>query len=128
MRRCLIGARLQPCGISQVAGQILVLALPAGLLAGFHVRGKGCCRVNLWYFLESKGISWRQVLFAVLGMVCLQPLLHSITELQDIFLWPALGTAGKDVLESRQQMDALLESLPACIPFRKQWQLPACWR
>ncbi|ACD89386.1 MAG: CPBP family intramembrane metalloprotease [Chlorobium limicola] len=98
--------------ISQVAGQILVLALPAGLLAGFHVRGKRLLSREPLVFLGIKGgISWRQVLFAVLGMVCLQPLLHSITELQDIFLWPALGTAGKDVLESRQQMDALLEKL-----------------
>ncbi len=98
--------------VSQVAGQVLVLALPVLLLAGAHVRKQKLFSRGPLVFLGIKsGVSWRQVLFAVLGMVSLQPLLHSITELQDLFLWPALGTAGQDVLESRRQMDLLLEKL-----------------
>ncbi len=98
--------------VSQVAGQVLVLALPVLLLAGAHVRKqKLFSRAPLVFLGIKSGVSWRQVLFAVLGMVSLQPLLHSITELQDLFLWPALGTAGQDVLESRRQMDLLLEKL-----------------
>lgn len=94
--------------VAQVAGQILVLALPAVLLARLHAGGGFHSGKPLAFLGIAQHVAWRQVLFAVLGMMSLQPLLHSVTELQDLFLWPALGPSGEAVLESRRLMDALI--------------------
>jgi len=98
--------------LAQVAGQILVLALPTLLLARMHAGGGGFFSWQPLAFLGiARRVPWRQVLFAVLGMISLQPLLHSVTELQDLFLWPALGPSGEAVLDSRRLMDALIGKL-----------------
>ena len=98
--------------LAQVAGQILVLALPALLLARMHAGGGGFFSWKPLAFLGiTQRVPWRQVLFAVLGMMSLQPLLHSVTELQDLFLWPALGPSGEAVVDSRRLMDALIGKL-----------------
>lgn len=98
--------------LAQVAGQVLVLALPVLLLVRMHAGSRGLFSRRSFAFLGiTEAVPWPQILFAVLGMLSLQPLLHSITELQDLFLWPALGPASREVLESRRIMDELIVKL-----------------
>lgn len=97
---------------SQVAAQVLVLGLPVLLLAWVHTRSPlPVSRTSLRFLGVKETVSLRQVLYAVLGMISLQPLLYSVIELQDLFLWPALGPAGAGVVESRKLLDAVIQRL-----------------
>ncbi|MCF8216991.1 MAG: CPBP family intramembrane metalloprotease [Chlorobium sp.] len=97
---------------SQVAAQVLVLGLPVLLLAAMHTRELAPLSWKSLEFLGvSRSVSWRQLVFGVLGMISLQPLLYSVIELQDFFLWPALGAAGAEVIESRKLLDVMIDRL-----------------
>ncbi|MBM3162118.1 MAG: CPBP family intramembrane metalloprotease [Chlorobi bacterium] len=98
--------------LAQVGAQILVLGLPVLLLAAMHVRERVPVSWKSLQFLGfSRTVSWRQVAFAVSGMVLLQPVIHSVIELQNFLLWPSLGSAGRAVLESQRLLDAMIGRL-----------------
>ncbi|MEI8033165.1 MAG: CPBP family intramembrane glutamic endopeptidase [Chlorobiaceae bacterium] len=96
----------------QAFGQILVLALPVVLLAGWHTRSRNPFSAGSLAFLGIGGRSSpAAVLFAILGVFLLQPLLHSISELQNLYLWPALGAAGAEVIRQQELMDSFIGQL-----------------
>jgi membrane protease YdiL (CAAX protease family) len=96
----------------QVVGQILVLALPVILLAGLHTASKNpFSRQSLAFLGVGKRTDFGVVLYAVVGIFLLQPMLYSVTGLQDVYLWPALGTAGSEVVHQRQLMESFIKDL-----------------
>lgn len=95
-----------PIRLVQVLSQVLVLALPVVVLAGLHAGGE-----FLGFLGIRRNVSWEQVGYALSGLCCLLPLLSSIAELQNLFLWPSLGSFGREVLESRQLMEELTGKL-----------------
>ncbi|NTV92525.1 MAG: CPBP family intramembrane metalloprotease [Chlorobiaceae bacterium] len=98
--------------IMQAVSQILLLAFPVLLLAKRHAGGEHLFSAETLAFLgiQRKG-SLALVLWAVLGVFCLQPLMQTIAELQQLYLWPALGEAGKQVVENQKIMDRMIAAL-----------------
>jgi hypothetical protein len=98
--------------IMQVASQLLLLALPVLLLAKRHTGGEHLFSAKTLAFLGiRRNGSQALALWAVLGVFCLQPLMQTIAELQQLFLWPALGEAGKQVVENQKAMDRIIAAL-----------------
>ena len=96
----------------QSVGQILVLALPVLLLAGLHTGKKNPFSPESLAFLGiRRRVDIGAVAFAVSGIFLLQPLLYSVTALQDIYLWPSLGNAGAEVVRQRDVMDVFIKEL-----------------
>ncbi len=96
----------------QFVGQILVLALPVLLLAGWHTGKKNPFSPESLAFLGiRRGVDFGAAAFAVSGIILLQPLLYTVTALQDIYLWPSLGTAGAEVVRQRDVMDLFIKEL-----------------
>jgi len=96
----------------QSVGQILVLALPVLLLAGWHTGKKNpFSPESLAYLGVRRSVDFGAVAFAVSGIFLLQPLLYTVTALQDIYLWPSLGTAGAEVVRQRDVMDLFIKEL-----------------
>lgn len=96
----------------QVTGQILLLALPVLAISAWHTGRKNLFSSQSLAFL---GISGRvdpvPALFAAFGIFLLQPLLYSITIFQDSWVWPALGTAGLEVVRQRDLMESFIKEL-----------------
>ena len=98
--------------IAQSAGQILVLALPVVFLARWHTGKKGMFSLESLEFLGiRKHIDVGSIALAVSGIFLLQPLLFTVTALQDVFLWPSLGGAGAEVIRQRDMMEAVIKEL-----------------
>ncbi len=96
----------------QVFGQLLVLALPVVLLSARHTRSRNPFSRRSLGFLGIGVQSGRfAFLPAILGVFLLQPLLHSISELQNLYLWPALGGAGAEVVRQQAAMDSFIRQL-----------------
>jgi len=96
----------------QSVGQILLLALPVLLLAGWHTGRKNPFSPESLAFLGVRSsVDFGGVAFAVSGIFLLQPLLYTVTALQDLYLWPSLGTAGAEVIRQRDVMDAFIKEL-----------------
>jgi len=96
----------------QSVGQILLLALPVLLLAGWHTGRKNPFSPESLAFLGVRSsVDFGGVAFAVSGIFLLQPLLFTVTALQDIYLWPSLGTAGAEVVRQRDVLDSFLKEL-----------------
>jgi uncharacterized protein len=96
----------------QSVGQILVLALPVLLLAGWHTGKKNPFSPESRAFLGiRRRIDFGAVAFAVSGIFLLQPLLYTVTALQDLYLWPSFGTAGAEVIRQRDVMESFIKEL-----------------
>jgi len=96
----------------QSVGQILLLALPVLLLAGWHTGRKNPFSPESLAFLGVRSsVDFGGVAFAFSGIFLLQPLLFTVTALQDIYLWPSLGTAGAEVVRQRDVLDSFLKEL-----------------
>ncbi len=98
--------------IIQSIGQIVVLALPVLLLAAWHTRSKQPFARNSLAFLGIRAqFDFGTAVLAVAGIFLLQPLLYTITSLQDSYLWPSLGKAGAEVVRQREAMEGLITAL-----------------
>jgi uncharacterized protein len=98
--------------LSQVAAQVFILALPVILLAGRHTVSKNpFSRRSLAFLGVGSHADFSTVFLAVGGIFLLQPFLHTITVLQDLYVWPNLGASGAEVIRQRDQMDSFIKSL-----------------
>jgi len=105
-------SQLSSLRLIQAVGQIIALALPVLLLAGWHTGQKNPFSPQSLAFLGlGKPVDVTLVALAVGGIFLLQPLLHTITALQDCYLWPSLGSAGADVVQKRDEMDLFIRQL-----------------
>ena len=96
----------------QSVGQIITLALPVLLLAAWHTGKKNPFSPESLAFLGiRRGVDFGAVAVAVSGIFLLQPLLYTVTSLQDLYLWPALGQAGAEVVHQREVMDSFIKEL-----------------
>ena len=96
----------------QAAGQIVVLALPVLLLAGWHTGRKNPFSLESLAFLGvRRDFNIGAAALAVGGIFVLQPLLYTITSLQDLYLWRALGAAGLEVIRQRDMMESFIGEL-----------------
>ncbi len=102
----------------QAVGQIFLLALPVLVMAGWHTRhtrhtrhGHAFLPGSLAFLGIGKRVDIGLTALAVGGIFLLQPLLYTITAFQDYALWPALGSAGKEVVRQRDLMDAFIRDL-----------------
>ncbi len=96
---------------AQAVGQILALAIPA-LLLGWRFSGGPSPfgrPARAWLGLVAPD-DWRPVLAAVVGMVLLQPLMYTISGLQDLLL-PLLGEAGKAVLRDQERLERFIAKI-----------------
>uniref|UniRef100_Q3AQJ8 CAAX prenyl protease 2/Lysostaphin resistance protein A-like domain-containing protein n=1 Tax=Chlorobium chlorochromatii (strain CaD3) TaxID=340177 RepID=Q3AQJ8_CHLCH len=115
------GALLQPemlrsfvpsLRIVQMVGQVLLLAFPALLLAGWQ---RGCRapwspEVRMWMGLQPP-FDGGVLVAGAGGIILLQPLLSLIAALQERYLWPALGEAGREVLQQQESMELFLRTI-----------------
>jgi len=96
----------------QAAGQIAVLALPVILLSGWHTGRKNPFSLESLVFLGiRRDFNIGAGALAVGGIFLLQPLLYTITSLQDLYLWRALGAAGLEVVRQRDMMESFIGEL-----------------
>ncbi len=96
----------------QAVGQILVLALPVLLLAGWHTDKKNPFAPQSLAFLGiGKPLHFGMAALVVGGIFLLQPLLYTITAVQDYYLWPSLGPYGAEVVQTRDVMDGFIKQL-----------------
>lgn len=96
----------------QACGQILVLGMPVILLAAWHMGKKNPFSLESLAFLGiRKDFNLGAAALAVGGIFLMQPLLYTITALQDVYLWPALGNAGGEVVRQRDLMDSFIREL-----------------
>ena len=96
----------------QSVGQILLLALPVLLLAAWHTGQKNpFSQESLAFLGVRRSVDFGAVVFAVSGIFLLQPLLYTVTTLQDLYLWPSLGTAGAELVRRRDEMDSFIKVL-----------------
>ena len=96
----------------QAVGQIVVLALPVILLAGWQTGRKNPFSLESLAFLGiRKDFNIGAAALAVGGIFVLQPLLYTITSVQDLYLWRALGAAGLEVVRQRDMMESFIGEL-----------------
>ncbi|MEI6756436.1 MAG: CPBP family intramembrane metalloprotease [Chlorobium sp.] len=108
----MVASMLSSLRFIQAAGQILVLALPVIILTAWHTRNKKPFSLQSLAFLGiKKDVDFGAILLAVVGLFLLQPLLQTLTELQNLYLWPALGSAGTEVVRQRDLMDSFIREL-----------------
>ncbi len=106
------GSQLFLIRLIQAVGQILLLALPVLLLAAWHTRQKNPFSSQSLAFLGIGGrVDFGVAVLAVCGIFLLQPLLYTITALQDHYLWPSLGSAGAEVVRQRDVMESFIKEL-----------------
>jgi len=105
-------AILPPLRLVQSVGQLLMLALPVLVLAAWHTGCKNPFSGKSLSFLGVRNhVDFVALALAVAGIFLLQPLLYTITALQDIYLWPLFGDAGLEVVRQRAVMDAFIKEL-----------------
>jgi membrane protease YdiL (CAAX protease family) len=103
---------LQIMRLSQAVGQILVLALPVILLAGVHTKSRNPFSLRSLSFLGVGRLADLTTVFlAVSGIFLLQPFLQTVIELQNIYVWPALGAAGQAVIRQQNVMESFIKAL-----------------
>jgi uncharacterized protein len=108
----LVSRHLASIRLAQACGQILVLAIPVILLSAFHTgSGNPFSRKSLAFLGVGRIPDGKMLLLGVSGIFLLQPLLQTISSLEQLFLWPALGKAGMEVLRQQEQMDAFIREL-----------------
>jgi len=95
----------------QAVGQLLVLALPVLVLSAVHVRRRLFSPESFGFLGLQGGVDWRLAVFGVAGVFLLQPLLYTIAGVQNLFLWPALGEAGAEVVRQRAVMEGFIAEL-----------------
>ena len=96
----------------QAVGQIFLLALPVIVLAGWHTRhDRSFFSGSLAFLGIGRPLDIGSAALAVGGIFLLQPLLYTITAFQDYALWPALGSAGKEVIRQRDLMESFIREL-----------------
>lgn len=95
----------------QVSGQLLALALPALLLAALHVRRAPLSRESFAFLGLGTLPSLRATGLAMLGAFLLQPTVYTLVSLQELYLWPALGEYGREVLRNQAVMESFLGEL-----------------
>ncbi|MEI7787721.1 MAG: CPBP family intramembrane glutamic endopeptidase [Chlorobiaceae bacterium] len=96
----------------QAGGQILVLAMPVILHAAWHTGKKNPFSVESLAFLGiRRNVNVRAAGLAVGGIFLLQPLLYTLTAVQDLYLWPAFGAAGGEVAHQRDVMESFIREL-----------------
>ena len=89
----------------QAFGQILLLALPVLLLAAWHTgRNNLFAPQSLAFLGIQKRVDFGMAVLAISGIFLLQPLLYTITAVQDHYLWSVLGSAGTEVVRQRDMM------------------------
>lgn len=98
---------------SQAAGQLLLLGMPVFWLARRH---SGAVtpfdRANRSWLGMGEAVRIGRVLAASAGMLCLQPLMYSIVELQNLLL-PMFGQAGEALLREQDRVDAVIRQIGA---------------
>lgn len=98
--------------ISQGGGQLLLLAMPVLLLASMHTGTRNpFSGENLAFLGIGKVPDSREVFLAVAGIFLLQPLIHTISSCEELYLWPLLGEAGVAIVRKQEQMDAFIRAL-----------------
>ncbi len=96
----------------QSVGQLLMLALPVICFAAWHTGRRNPFSGDSFAFLGiRRGVDLATVALAVGGIFLLQPLLYTISSLQDLYLWPYLGDAGKEVVRQRDMMELFIKEL-----------------
>lgn len=106
-----IGEMVGPLRLVQALGQILVLALPVLVLSARHA-GEGLFSLGSLRFLGvGERVELRQVGFGALGVFLLQPLVYTVAGLQNLYLWPALGDAGAEVVRQQALMESFIAEL-----------------
>ena len=103
--------------VAQAVGQLLALCVPALLLAWRHSGARSP--------FESRNLSWlgigprpgsASLLAAAAGMLLLQPLMYSITEMQNLGL-PYLGEAGQAMLRDQERLELFIRKIAASDSF-----------
>ncbi|NTW83843.1 MAG: CPBP family intramembrane metalloprotease [Chlorobiaceae bacterium] len=98
--------------LSQGGAQLLLLAFPVLILAALHTRSRNPFSRESLAFLGIADVpDIRVLLLATAGIFLLQPLIFTITSFEQLYLWPALGRAGEEVLRQQQQMDMFIKSI-----------------
>jgi membrane protease YdiL (CAAX protease family) len=106
-----IGAMLGPLRLVQALGQLLVLALPVLVLSARHAGGGLFSAGSLRFLGVGKRVEMRLVGFGALGVFLLQPLVYTVVGLQSLYLWPALGDAGAEVVRQQALMERFIAEL-----------------
>jgi uncharacterized protein len=97
---------------SQAGAQLLLLAMPVFLLVTMHTRNRNPFSAENLAFLGIGNVpDARALLLAVAGIFLLQPILFTISTCQELYLWPALGKAGAEVVRQQAKMDAFIRAL-----------------
>jgi hypothetical protein len=98
---------------AQAAGQVIALALPALLLA-WRFSGSRTLfgKANLSWLGLGRPAGFVPLLKASAGILLLQPLMYSITEVQNLGL-PLLGEAGRAMLHDQERLDLIIRKLTA---------------
>jgi len=96
----------------QSAGEFLILAVPVLFFAARHTGGKNPFSQESLAFLGiGKKVDFREIVFGLCGILLLQPLLLTLTAVQDLYLWPLLGDAGAEVILQRDVMESFIRHL-----------------
>ena len=82
------------------------------MLAAWHTRRKNPFSLESLAFLGiRRTFNIGAAGLAVCGIFFLQPLLYTITVLQDVYLWPSVGAAGAEVVRQRDTMELFIREL-----------------
>ncbi|NTU68731.1 MAG: CPBP family intramembrane metalloprotease [Chlorobiaceae bacterium] len=99
--------------IAQVAGQVLALGVPALLLAWRHSATRSPFdKGNLSWLGIGPRPGFRSIVAASVGMLLLQPLMYSVTEVQNLGL-PYLGEAGRAMLRDQVRLELFIRKIAA---------------
>lgn len=97
--------------LAQVAGQLLVLAMPVFWLARrFSGSPSAFGRDNLVWLGIVRPSGIRPLFAAASGMLLLQPLMYTVVELQNLLL-RQLGPAGIELLRQQERLELLIRKL-----------------
>lgn len=97
--------------LAQVAGQLLLLALPVFWLARrFSGSPSAFGRRNLVWLGIVRPSGFRPLIAAAGGMLLLQPLMYTVVELQDLAL-PMLGPAGLELLQQQARLELFIRKV-----------------
>ncbi|NTV02703.1 MAG: CPBP family intramembrane metalloprotease [Chlorobiaceae bacterium] len=103
--------------IAQAVGQLLALGIPALLLAWRHSGSRTPFdSLNLAWLGIGPRPGLRALATASAGMLLLQPLMYSITEVQNLGL-PYLGEAGRAMLRDQARLEMFIRKIAASDSF-----------
>lgn len=106
------GSRVRLFQMVQMLSQVLVLAMPVVIMRLRH----GDQRYPMTRVLPSWSViriplPWPQMLTGAFGILLLQPLVQAATLLQNLYLWPALGEAGAEVLRLQGESEQFMRTM-----------------